>query len=64
MRKERAMARSGRRNKAEGWFDKLAGSMTKLSGRLTGNKKDKRKGRTTRLRGHVRGAKGRTKRAA
>ena len=26
------MARSGRRDKAEGWFDKLAGRMTKFSG--------------------------------
>jgi uncharacterized protein YjbJ (UPF0337 family) len=55
------MARSGRRDKAEGWFDKLAGSMTKFSGRVTGNKKDKRKGRTTKLRGHLRSAKGRAK---
>ena len=34
------------------------------SGRLTGNKTDKRKGRTTKLRGHLRSGKGRAKRAA
>ena len=55
------MARSGRRDKAEGWFDKVSGSMARLSGKLTGNKTDKRKGRKTKLRGHVRTAKGRAK---
>ena len=56
------MARSGRRDKAEGLLDKISGSMAKFSGRVTGNKADKRQARKTKLRGHVRSAKGRAKR--
>ena len=57
------MPRSGRRDKAEGLFDKISGSMAKLSSRVTGNKADKRQARKTKLRGKARTAKGRTKRA-
>jgi uncharacterized protein YjbJ (UPF0337 family) len=58
------MPRSGRRDKAEGLLDKISGSMVRFSGKLTGNKTDKRQGRKTKLRGHLRSGKGRAKRAA
>jgi uncharacterized protein YjbJ (UPF0337 family) len=44
-------------------FDRISGSMAKLSGRLTGNKTDRRQSRKMKLRGHFRSAKGRAKRA-
>ena len=33
------MARSGRRDKAEGLLDKISGSMVRFSGKVTGNRK-------------------------
>ena len=58
------MARSGRRDKAEGLFDKISGSMVKFSGRVTGNRTERRQGAFTKLRGRFRSGKGRVKRSA
>jgi uncharacterized protein YjbJ (UPF0337 family) len=58
------MAKSGRRNKAEGTLDKVAGRALEVWGRLTGNTKARAKGKGARARGAARRGTGRLKRSA
>jgi uncharacterized protein YjbJ (UPF0337 family) len=56
--------RSGSRDKARGLIDKLAGRILETFSKLTGRRSAGAKGKAARGRGHLRTAKGRTKRAA
>jgi uncharacterized protein YjbJ (UPF0337 family) len=58
------MAKSGRRNKAEGGLDKLAGWVLERWSKLTGSRSTRAKGKAARARGRVRSGTGRAKRAA
>lgn len=62
------MAKSSRRDRAEGSLDRLGGRVLELFGRVTGRKSKQAKGKIARLRGSARSgrgrAKGRAKRAA
>jgi uncharacterized protein YjbJ (UPF0337 family) len=58
------MAKSGRRNQAEGKLDKLAGRVLEAWGKLTGNKKASAKGKAARGRGAARRGAGRLKKSA
>ena len=58
------MAKSGRRNKAEGALDKLAGWVLEMWSKLTGSRSARAKGKAARARGRVRSGTGRVKRAA
>jgi uncharacterized protein YjbJ (UPF0337 family) len=55
--------KSGRRNKAEGTIDRIAGRILEAWGALTGNKKARAKGGAARGRGSARSATGSAKRA-
>jgi uncharacterized protein YjbJ (UPF0337 family) len=55
------MAKSSRRDKAEGALDKLAGRVLELWSKLTGKRSTGAKGKAARLRGAGRSAKGRSK---
>jgi uncharacterized protein YjbJ (UPF0337 family) len=55
------MAKSARRNKAEGAVDKLAGRVLELFAKLTGNRSAGAKGKAARGRGAGRSATGRSK---
>jgi uncharacterized protein YjbJ (UPF0337 family) len=54
--------RSGRRDKAAGGVDKIAGRVLEAFSKLTGNRSAGAKGKAARGRGAGRGAKGRAKR--
>jgi len=56
------MAKSGRRDKAEGTLDKLAGRVLEAFSKLTGRRSTAAKGKGARVRGAARSAKGRLKR--
>jgi uncharacterized protein YjbJ (UPF0337 family) len=56
------MAKSGRRDKAEGALDKLAGRVLEMFSKLTGKRSTAAKGKAARGRGAGRSAKGRFKR--
>jgi uncharacterized protein YjbJ (UPF0337 family) len=56
------MAKSGRRNKAEGTVDKVAGRILEAFGKLTGNRSAGAKGKAARGRGAARRGAGRMKR--
>jgi uncharacterized protein YjbJ (UPF0337 family) len=56
--------KSGRRNKAEGMVDRIAGRALEAWGRLTGNKSARAKGKAARGRGGFRSASGSAKRTA
>jgi uncharacterized protein YjbJ (UPF0337 family) len=56
------MAKSGRRNKAEGTVDKIAGRVLEAFGKLTGNRSAGAKGKAARGRGGARRGMGRAKR--
>jgi uncharacterized protein YjbJ (UPF0337 family) len=56
------MAKSGRRDKAEGALDKLAGRLLEAWSKLTGRRSTGAKGKAARGRGRGRSAKGRFKR--
>lgn len=58
------MAKSARRNKAEGGLDKLAGRVLEAFGKLTGDRSARTKGKAARGRGAARTTKGRMKRRA
>jgi uncharacterized protein YjbJ (UPF0337 family) len=58
------MAKSARRNKAEGVLDRLAGRVLEMWSTLTGSRSTRAKGKAARGRGRVRSATGRVKRAA
>jgi uncharacterized protein YjbJ (UPF0337 family) len=58
------MAKSARRNQAEGTLDKLAGRALEAWGKLTGNKKARAKGKAARGRGAARRGTARLKRSA
>jgi uncharacterized protein YjbJ (UPF0337 family) len=58
------MAKSARRNQAEGTLDKIAGRVMETFGKLTGNSKTKNKGRAARGRGKARSGTGRMRRSA
>jgi uncharacterized protein YjbJ (UPF0337 family) len=58
------MAKSGRRDKAEGAVDKVAGRVLEAFSKLTGNRSAGAKGKAARGRGAARSAKGRLKRTA
>jgi uncharacterized protein YjbJ (UPF0337 family) len=55
------MAKSARRDKAEGALDKLAGRVLEAFSRLTGKRSTAAKGKAARVRGAGRSAKGRFK---
>jgi uncharacterized protein YjbJ (UPF0337 family) len=55
------MAKSGRRDKAEGKADKMVGRALEAFGKLTGNNKAGRKGKAARAQGTGRRTKGRLK---
>jgi uncharacterized protein YjbJ (UPF0337 family) len=54
--------KSGRRDKAEGTIDRIAGRVLEAVGRVTGKRSTKAKGKAARGRGAGRRAKGRVKR--
>ena len=56
------MVKSGRRDKAEGAIDKIAGRVLEAFSKLTGNRSAGAKGKAARGRGSARSAKGRAKR--
>jgi uncharacterized protein YjbJ (UPF0337 family) len=58
------MAKSGRRDKAEGAVDTVAGRILEAFSKLTGNRSAGAKGKAARGRGSARSAKGRLKRTA
>jgi uncharacterized protein YjbJ (UPF0337 family) len=58
------MAKSAKRNKAEGKLDKLGGRLLEAWSKLTGNRSAGAKGKAARGRGAARSAKGRLKRSA
>jgi len=58
------MAKSAKRNKAEGKLDKLGGRVLEAWSKLTGNRSAGAKGKAARGRGSARSAKGRLKRSA
>ncbi|MEA2294494.1 MAG: CsbD-like [Solirubrobacteraceae bacterium] len=55
--------KSGRRDKAEGAIDRIAGRVLQAWGRLTGNPKHRAKGGAARARGGMRSGRGSAKRA-
>jgi len=58
------MAKTARRDKAEGGLDKLAGRVLEAWSKLTGNRSAGAKGKAARGRGAARSAKGGAKRRA
>jgi uncharacterized protein YjbJ (UPF0337 family) len=58
------MAKSARRDKAEGGMDKIAGRVLEAFSKLTGKRSTGAKGKAARGRGRARSAKGRMKRKA
>jgi uncharacterized protein YjbJ (UPF0337 family) len=58
------MAKSARRDKAEGGMDKIAGRVLEAFSKLTGKRSTGAKGKAARGRGSARSAKGRMKRKA
>lgn len=56
------MAKSRRRNKAEGTLDKLAGRLLEAFSKVTGRRSTAAKGKAARARGAARSRKGRFKR--
>lgn len=58
------MAKSAKRDRAEGTVDRIAGRILEAVSRLTGRSSHRAKGKAARGRGTFRGAKGRGKRAA
>ena len=58
------MAKSARRDQAEGFVDRVAGRILEAVGKLTGRSSHQAKGKAARARGAARSAKGRGKRAA
>lgn len=58
------MAKSAKRDRAEGTVDRIAGRILEAVSRLTGRASHRAKGKAARGRGTFRGAKGRGKRAA
>jgi uncharacterized protein YjbJ (UPF0337 family) len=58
------MVKSGRRDKAEGAIDKVAGRVLEAFSKLTGKRSAGAKGKAARGRGAARSAKGRAKRRA
>lgn len=57
------MAKSARRNKTEGWLDKLAGRVLEMVGKVTGKRSTRAKGKAARGRGKARSTTGRFKKA-
>jgi uncharacterized protein YjbJ (UPF0337 family) len=55
------MARTARRDKAEGGLDKVAGRVLEAWSKLTGNRSAGAKGKAARSRGATRSARGRAK---
>jgi uncharacterized protein YjbJ (UPF0337 family) len=55
------VAKSARRNKAEGGLDKLAGRVLEAFSKLTGNRSAGAKGKAARGRGATRSARGKAK---
>ena len=58
------MAKTSRRNTAEGTLDKVGGKVMELVGKLTGRKSTRAKGKAARARGRGRATAGRAKRRA
>ena len=57
------MPKSANRNEAEGFADRVGGRILEAWGALTGKRKTKAKGKAAGVRGRVRGATGRAKKA-
>jgi uncharacterized protein YjbJ (UPF0337 family) len=60
-RKGDIMAKSSKRDRTEGVVDRVGGTLLELVGKLTGNRKQKAKGKAGRVRGRARTRKGRAK---
>jgi uncharacterized protein YjbJ (UPF0337 family) len=58
------MAKSARRDKAEGGLDKIGGRILEAFSKLTGNRSAGAKGKAARGRGSAKSAKGRVKKKA
>ena len=58
------MAKSGRRDRAEGALDKMAGRVLEVFSKLTGRRSAAAMGKAARGRGHARSTKGRLKQKA
>jgi uncharacterized protein YjbJ (UPF0337 family) len=58
------MAKSARRNSAEGGLDRVAGRLMEMFGKVTGRRSTKAKGKAARARGGGRRQTGKAKRAA
>jgi uncharacterized protein YjbJ (UPF0337 family) len=58
------MAKSARRDKAEGTLDRIAGRVLEAFAKLTGKRSTAAKGKAARLRGRGRSAKGSAKKRA
>jgi uncharacterized protein YjbJ (UPF0337 family) len=58
------MAKTARRDKAEGSLDKLAGRVLEAWSKLTGNRSAGAKGKAARSRGYSRSARGKAKKRA
>jgi uncharacterized protein YjbJ (UPF0337 family) len=58
------MAKSARRNQAEGTLDKIGGRVLELVGKLTGKRSTQAKGKAARGRGKARSGTGRMRRKA
>jgi uncharacterized protein YjbJ (UPF0337 family) len=58
------MAKSAKRNSAEGALDRVAGRLMEMFGKLTGRRSTKAKGKAARARGRGRRQTGKAKRAA
>jgi uncharacterized protein YjbJ (UPF0337 family) len=62
--KTKPKTKSGKRDQAEGFVDKIAGKVLEAWGKLTGNNSARAKGGAARGRGAARSAKGGAKRTA
>ena len=58
------MPKSANRNRTEGFMDRVGGRVLDAWGALTGRRKTQAKGKAAGVRGRMRGAGGRTKKAA
>jgi uncharacterized protein YjbJ (UPF0337 family) len=57
------MPKSAKRNQAEGFMDRVGGRILEAWGALTGKRKTEAKGKAAGVRGRMRGAGGRAKKA-
>ena len=56
--------KSAKRDKSEGFIDRVAGQVLEFFGKLTGRKSTRAKGKAARARGHTRAKRGQAKKKA